>query len=121
VTRFQAWTDHSIFRKFEAMSDRLEKLQQMLAREPNDTFLLYGIALEHKKAGDMLRAIEHLDRVIQSDPKYFYAYHQRGLAYEEQGDLESAKKSFREGIEAAEKNGDSHAAEEIRAALMMIE
>ena len=108
-------------RKFEAMSDRLEKLQQMLAREPNDTFLLYGIALEYKKAGDMPKAIEHLDRVIQIDPKYFYAYHQRGLAYEQQGDLESAKKSYRDGIESAAKNGDAHAAEEIRAALMMIE
>jgi Tfp pilus assembly protein PilF len=93
----------------------------MLAREPNDTFLLYGIALEHKKVGDFPAAIEHLNRVIQIDPNYFYAYHQRGLTYEQQGDLESAKKSYRDGIAAATKQGDAHAAEEIRAALMMIE
>ena len=103
------------------VSDRLRQLEQMLAREPNDTFLLYGIALEHKKAGDLPAAIEYLDRVIQIDPGYCYAYHQRGLAYEAQGDMESAKRSYRDGMEAAAKKGDEHARQEIEAALMMIE
>ena len=102
------------------MSERLQKLEQMLLREPNDTFLLYGIALEYKKSGQLPEAIDHLNRVLQIDPKYYYAYHQRGLAYEQQGDMEAAKTSYREGIEAAAKGGDTHAAEEIRGALMMI-
>lgn len=93
----------------------------MLTREPNDTFLLYGIALEHKKVGQLVEAIAKLDRVLQIDPKYYYAYHQRGLAYEQKGDIEAARKSYRAGIEAAATGGDTHAAEEIRGALMMIE
>ena len=105
----------------QTSSDRLRQLQQMLQGDPNDSFLLYGIALEFKKAGDTTQAIEYLDRVIQLDPGYCYAYHQRGLAHEASGDMEAAKRSYRQGIEAAGKKGDEHARQEIEAALMMIE
>ena len=101
--------------------DRLRQLQQMLDKTPQDTFLLYGIAMEHKKAGDAARAVEFFDRVIQLDPGYCYAYHQRGLVHESTGDLEAAKRSYREGVEAAIRKGDAHAQGEIQAALEMVE
>ncbi len=104
-----------------ATTERMQQLQKMLEREPTDTFLLYGLALEYKKAGDAPRAIQFLDRVIQLDPGYCYAYHQRGLIHEDTGNIEAAKKSYREGITAAAKKGDAHAKDEIQAALMMIE
>ena len=93
----------------------------MLERDPADTFLLYGIALEHKKLGDAKQAVDFLDRVISIDPGYCYAYHQKGLVFESAGDVESAKNAYRAGIEAATKKGDAHAREEIAAALSMIE
>jgi tetratricopeptide (TPR) repeat protein len=101
-------------------SERLEKLQKMLERDPQDTFLLYGIALEHKKLGAAKQAIEYLDRVIAADPGYCYAYHQKGLAYESTGDMEAAKSAYRAGIDAATKKGDEHARSEIQAALDML-
>ena len=103
------------------VNERLEKLQKMLEREPNDTFLIYGLALEHKKLGDDARAIELLDRVIQLDPGYCYAYFQKGAAFESTGDTDSAKSAYRAGIDAAKKKGDAHAQGEIEAALSMIE
>jgi Tfp pilus assembly protein PilF len=93
----------------------------MLQRDPDDPFLLYGIALEHKKLGDTGNAIKFLDEVIARDAGYCYAYHQKGLVYESSGDVESAKRAYRAGIEAAQKKGDAHAAGEIEAALQMIE
>ena len=45
------------------MSDRLRQLQKMLERQPDDAFLLYGVAMEHKKAGDAAGALEYLGRV----------------------------------------------------------
>ena len=102
-------------------SERLEKLQQMLAREPNDTFLLYGIAMEHRKLNDFAAALEYLARVTQLDPGYCYAYHQKGLVHESQGDTDAAKRAYREGIEAAIRKGDDHARGEIEAALAMID
>jgi tetratricopeptide (TPR) repeat protein len=99
---------------------RLEQLLKLLEREPNDTFLIYGLALEHKNAGDLPKAIELLNRVIQLDGGYCYAYHQKGLAYEKAGDIEAAKQAYRDGIAAAVRKGDSHAKGEIEAALMEV-
>jgi len=104
----------------QATTERMVKLQRMLEKTPDDAFLLYGIGLEYKKIGDAKRAAEYLDRVIAVDPAYCYAYHQRGLVHESVGDLESARRSYREGMEAARRKGDSHAFGEIEAALEMI-
>ena len=101
-------------------SQRMSKLQAMLQKQPEDTFLLYGLAMEYKKAGDPARAVEHFDRVIALDPGYCYAYHQRGLAHEMGGDFEAAKQSYREGVAAAAKKGDAHAQGEIQAALDLL-
>ena len=103
------------------MSDRLEKLRQMLAKEPQDTFLLYGIAMELKKLNDPTAALEYLDRVTQLDRTYCYAYHQKGLIRESQGDTDAAKLAYREGIQSAIEKGDDHARGEIEAALAMID
>ena len=104
-----------------APSERMRQLHQMLQKEPDDTFLLYGIALEYKKHNESAKALEYLDRVLRLDPGYLYAYHQRGLVHEADGDVEAAKRAYRDGIEAATKKGDAHARDEIEAALMMIE
>ena len=103
-----------------AVSDRMSKLQGMLQKQPQDTFLLYGLGMEYKKAGDPARAVEHFDRVIAIDPGYCYAYHQKGQVHESTGDREAARQAYREGIAAAAKKGDLHAKEELTAALEML-
>ena len=103
------------------MTDKLPKLEAMLEKQPNDPFLLYGIAMEHKKLNDPAAALEFFDRVTSLDPGYCYAYHQKGLVHESQGDSDAAKQAYRDGIQAAIKKGDDHARGEIEAALSMIE
>ena len=93
----------------------------MLERDPNDTFLIYAVALEHKKAGRHGEAVDWFGRVLKVDPAYAVAYHQMGLTHEDAGDVESAKRAYREGIAAAAKKGDLHAKGEMEAALSMIE
>ena len=102
-------------------TSRMEQLQRMLERNPKDAFLLYAIALEHKKAGEAKQAIEFLKKTIEVDPSYCYAYHQLGLVRESLGEMEEAKQAYRDGIAAARKAGDAHAAGEIEGALSMIE
>jgi Tfp pilus assembly protein PilF len=104
-----------------ADSPRMEKLQQMLEKSPGDTFLLYAVALEYRKSGDNKSALEYLDKVIQHDWGYCYAYHQKGLVLESTGEIEAAKQAYRDGISAADRKGDAHAGQEIAAALGMIE
>jgi tetratricopeptide (TPR) repeat protein len=103
------------------MSERMQKLMGMLEKSPADAFVLYGVGLEYKKAGEFGKAIEFLDRAIGVDPGYCYAYYQKGQVYEEMGKAEEAKGVYREGIVAAGKKGDAHAKGELESALMMIE
>ena len=98
----------------------MRQLQQMLQRQPDDPFLLYGMALEHKKSGDAAAALDYLGRVTQKDPNYCYAYYQRGLVHESQGDTEAARRAYCDGIEAANCAGDAHARGELEAALEML-
>jgi tetratricopeptide (TPR) repeat protein len=102
-------------------SPRMQQLQKMLERTPNDPFLLYGLGLEFKKANEPKLALEYLARTIAVDPGYCYAYFQQGQVHELLGDTSSAKSSYLEGIDAAAKKGDAHARSELEGALSMIE
>jgi Tfp pilus assembly protein PilF len=104
-----------------ATTPRMRQLEQMLQRQPDDPFLLYGMAMEFKKADEPARALEYFDKVLQRDPNYCYAYYQRGQVHESLGDIESARRSLREGLEAADRAGDGHARQEIEAALALLE
>ena len=92
----------------------------MLEKSPSDPFLLYGIAMEHKKAGDNVRALEFLDRTIATDPGYCYAYYQQGQVREMAGDEPGARQAYHAGIVAATRKGDAHARGEIEGALELL-
>lgn len=101
-------------------SPRLQQLMKMLEREPNDAFLLYGVAMEHKKADRPAEAIEYLRRTIAADALYCYAFYQLGQVYEADGKVADAKKAFEDGISAAIRKGDAHAKSELETALSML-
>ena len=105
----------------EITSPKLQQLFKMLEREPNDTFLLYGIGMEYKKLAAPARAIEYFDRVIQNDNGYCYAYFQKGQVFEQMGKTVQAKEAYADGIKAARRVGDAHAQSELQAALEMIQ
>jgi predicted Zn-dependent protease len=102
-------------------SPRLLKLQEMLQRTPDDPFLVYCLAMEHRKAGETATAVEFFDRVTQLDPAYCAAYHMKGQTLEAAGDLPAARRAYADGITAAARKGDDHAKEEMSAALAAIE
>jgi Tfp pilus assembly protein PilF len=102
-------------------SPRMRQLRQMLQRQPDDPFLLYGLAMEYKKAGNSAKALEYFDHVLRRDPNYCYAYYQRAQVHESLGDVEAARHALREGLGAARRSGDAHALSEIEAALTLLE
>src|SRR5262249_27362617 len=99
------------------MSDRLAQLEKMLEKEPTDPFLLYGVAMEHKKAERAADAIEFFERTIAADAGYCYAFYQLGQIYEHLGDEARAKQAYEDGISAARVKGDAHALSELQTAL----
>jgi|SRR3954454_22221975 Tfp pilus assembly protein PilF len=104
-----------------SLTPRMRQLRQMLDRQPDDPFLLYGLAMEYKKADEPARALEFFDQVLRRDPNYCYAYYQRAQVHESLGDVDAARRTLREGVEAAKRSGDAHALSEIEAALALLE
>ena len=76
--------------------------------------------MEHKKLGEMDKAIDFFNRTIAADSGYCYAYYQRAQTYEQMGQTDLARQSYVDGIAAAKRVGDAHAAEELETALGMI-
>jgi tetratricopeptide (TPR) repeat protein len=102
------------------MNNRLAKLQALLAASPNDAFLLYGIAMEHKKLKNYDEAVRYFHQAITADPNYAYAHYQIGQTHELRGDAQAAKAAYEAGIAAAVKSGDAHARGEIETALSIL-
>lgn len=103
------------------MSERLAKLQRMLEQSPDDPFLLYGVGMEHRKAGRFDEAVEWFDRTLAIDPLYCYAYFQKGQTLEDAGQDDAAREAYLAGVSAAREKGDAHAESEIAGALRMLD
>ncbi|MAT81890.1 MAG: hypothetical protein CMJ29_09650 [Phycisphaerae bacterium] len=102
------------------MSDRINQLRNMLESEPNDTFCLYGIAMEYAKTGQSERALAHFDRTIEVDPDYCYAYYHKARCLMELDRTEEARSTLEEGLSHARSSGDIHAEGEIESLLASV-
>ncbi len=96
---------------------RLKQLEDLLRNEPNDPFLRYGVAMEHKKAGRLDQALDWFARTLEADPTYCYAWYQQGQIHAGRGDTRAARDIYERGIAAARACNDQHAAGEMQAAL----
>lgn len=102
-------------------SGRLTQLLSMLEREPNDGFLLYGIAIEYKNLNEANTALGYLDRVLAVDPDHAYACFQQGQILESIGETERARARYAAGVQAARRTGDEKARNELEGALDMLQ
>lgn len=95
------------------MKNRLESLLELYKKDPLDSFLIYGIALEYISLNDFQKAEEYLRNLLKSDPAYVPGFMQLGRVLENQNKLEQAKAIYNEGINAANKSGDRKSAKEM--------
>lgn len=95
-------------------------LEQFVAAKPNDAFALYGLALECAKLGDDAAATQSFQKLLESNPGYVAGYFQFGQHLGRVGRIEEARKLLSEGILVAQKAGDSHARDEMHAALALL-
>jgi tetratricopeptide (TPR) repeat protein len=99
----------------------LDQLLPLLEADPEDSFLRYGVAMEYSKLGRYDDALREFGELLRKSPDYVAGYFMAGRTSEQKGDPEEAKRYYREGITVAKRTGDTHAAGEISAALMMLE
>ena len=91
----------------------LDQLEKLLAVDPGDAFVLYGLAQEHAKRGDTAKAVEFYDKCLAVDPAYCYASFHKAKTLHEAGRTTQAAEVLREGLSRARAIGDAHAASEI--------
>ena len=99
------------------MSTRLDKLQELLAQDPSNVLLNYGMAQELANLGRLEESVGQFERLIASHPNYSAAYFHGARTLERLGRIEDARSLYNRGIAAAAQNGDMHAQSEMEAAL----
>ena len=95
------------------MPTRREKIEAMLADDPRDTFLRYGLAMEYEKEGNHDQSIALLFELTQDQPPNVPAFFRAGQQLAGLQRIEEARAVLRDGIEAARQQGDAHAAGEM--------
>ncbi|HEY2932929.1 MAG TPA: tetratricopeptide repeat protein [Acidobacteriota bacterium] len=101
--------------------NRIDLLKTFVEKNPNDPFSHYGLAMEyvrHDRLEDALRIYTYL---IEKHPDYVPTYYQAGMAFQTAGDIEQAKKTFRDGMSIAQRLGNVHARDELEKALAQLE
>ena len=97
--------------------DRIERLRMLVEKNPDDPFPCYGLAMEHKNRGDHREAVRVFQQLVEHHPEYTAAYFHFGMSLQAVGEQGKAEEVLGLGIEMAGKNGESHAREELQAAL----
>ncbi len=99
------------------MSDRLSKLTQLLDVDPSDAFVLYGLATEHAKLGNITEAITFFDRCLNADPNYHYARYHKAKTLADHDRVPEAIAVLQAAIPAARAAGDAKALSELNTLL----
>jgi tetratricopeptide (TPR) repeat protein len=100
--------------------NRLEALQNILAQNPGDALARYGLAMEYIKAARYEEAVAEFRTLLASQPGYAYAYFHGGQTLEKLGLFGEARQMYIRVIEAAVRQDNSHARDELQAALAML-
>lgn len=95
------------------MASRREKIEAMLADDPNDEFLRYSLAMELDKEAEHDASLELLGGLTKDSPPYVPAFFMAGQQLARLERVSEARAFLRDGIEEARRQNDAHAAGEM--------
>ena len=101
--------------------ERIKALSELLAKDPDDSFSRYALALEYVGLGEAENGIAALEELLRRDARYVAAYHQLGRLYSKANNTAGAKQIYRQGIELAAEVNDLHEKTEMEEELEEIE
>ena len=101
--------------------DRLTLLQEMLKEDTDNSFLLFAIAKEYEKLGDLQLAIDTFIALRGKEEEYVGLYYHLAKLYEQLEETEKALAIYQAGIEIAKKKKDQHALAELQNAKINLE
>lgn len=89
----------------------------MLASDPENSTVMFGLAKEYEKTGQNEELIETLTRYLEVSEDEGNAFGMLASAYERLGQRDKAKEAYERGIETAQRHGHPGMAEEYRITL----
>jgi predicted Zn-dependent protease len=98
-------------------TSRIEVFEQMLAGDPANTMVLFGLAKEYEKAGDDAKLIETLEKYLAAADDEGNAYGMLARAFERAKESDKARDAYQRGVEVASAHGHPGMAEEYKSIL----
>ncbi len=92
---------------------RREKIEAMLADDPDDQFLRYSLAMELRSEGDSQRSLSIFDGLMRDEPPHVQAFFMSAQVLVDIDEIDRARSHLRDGIDQARAQGDQHAAAEM--------
>jgi FimV-like protein len=96
--------------------DRMQKLKEFLAADPDDSFSRHALAMEYLAMGDEGMARRLLEEVLERDASAVGSYYQLGKLLERSGETALAVQWYGRGMAAAQAAGENRAYNELRTA-----
>jgi predicted Zn-dependent protease len=96
---------------------KIEVFTAMLAEQPDNAMIWYGLASEQFKQENWVEAVRSLRQVVRLNPDYTAAYQMLGTALAKTDDLAGAQQAWRDGVEAADRTGAWKAGQHMKALL----
>ena len=93
--------------------NRRQKIEAMLADDPQDTFLRYSLAMELRGEGDHPRSLAMLEELTRESPPCIPAFFMAAQQLVDLDRIDEARETLRSGIDQARSQGDAHAAAEM--------
>ena len=100
---------------------RKERIEAMLADDPNDPELRYMLAMEYVSAEDDAGAVGVFAELLRRTPDYPPAYHQAARALQRLDRIAEARAMIEHGIPAALAKNDEHTAGEMQQLLELVQ
>jgi len=99
------------------VQSKIEIFTAMLAEQPENAMIWYGLASEQYKLENWGEAAKSLRQVVSLNPDYTAAYQMLGTVLSNAGDVDGAQEAWRNGIEAADRTGAWKAGQHMRGLL----
>jgi predicted Zn-dependent protease len=95
-------------------ASRIEIFEQMVAADPANTAVLFGLSKEYEKAGDDAKLIETLERYLAAADDEGNAYGMLAGAYDRTNQPDKAREAYQRGVEVSMAHGHPGMAEDYR-------
>jgi predicted Zn-dependent protease len=99
------------------MQSRIDLFRQMLADDPDNTMVMFGLAKEYEKTGQYYDVIETLEAYLSKADDEGNAYGTLATAYDKTGQRDKAVETLKKGIDVSMSHGHPSMANEYRMTL----